>query len=115
MPIKVIFHIDEMQKWELLLNNVANLLKSFDETAVKTIEVLANSEAVKAYAQDRAGVTFSKMDDLAQKGVRFVACRNALNGLNIAKEQLYPFVDSVPAGVRELVDRQLDGYAYIKP
>ena len=115
MPIKVVFHIDEMPKWKLLLNNVANLMKSFDETDVKTIEVLANSEAVKAYAEDRFGDTLLAMDHLAKQGVRFVACNNALNRLQIAKEKLYPFVDIVPAGVRELVDRQMDGYAYIKP
>ena len=87
MPIKVVFHIDEMPKWKLLLNNVANLLKSFDETLsdVRTIEVLANSEAVKAYAEDRFGETFLAMDNLSKQDVRFVACNNALKGLGIEK------------------------------
>jgi intracellular sulfur oxidation DsrE/DsrF family protein len=115
MDARVIFHVDEMGKWNLLLHNVANLLVSYEDThtAVKTIEVLANSEAVKAYAGD--GDAFAAMDGLSKKGVRFAACSNALRGFNIAKEQLYPFVDIVPAGVRELADRQHEGYAYIKP
>ena len=41
MKQQVIFHIDEMQKWSLLLHNVRNLLATYDnaESGV-TIEVL---------------------------------------------------------------------------
>ena len=39
---KVIFHIDENNKWNLLLKNVSNLLNATDGEKVY-IEVLANS------------------------------------------------------------------------
>ncbi|MGE4352863.1 MAG: DsrE family protein [Oscillospiraceae bacterium] len=116
MEPKVIFHIDEMQKWRVLLNNVANLLMSYDGLSPDAkIEVLANSEAVKGYLPDHIADDLRAMDALVQKGVRFVACQNALNGMKISREQIVPFADVVPAGVRELADRQMAGYAYIKP
>lgn len=45
---KVVFHIDELSKWKLLLTNVSNLLNAVDNKKFH-IEVLANAEAVKYY------------------------------------------------------------------
>ncbi len=112
---KVIFHIDELNKWNLLLKNVSNLVDIVDINKF-IIEVLANSEAVKAYALDRESEVTIKdtMEKLKYKGVKFVACNNALNVYDIKKEELIHFVDTVPAGVLELVVKQGEGYSYIK-
>ncbi len=116
MEPKVIFHIDELPKWRLLLNNAANLTASYEgEVPGPAIKVLANSEAVKGYLQQNSADYFFNMEALAQKGVAFTACNHSMRGLNIAADQLPPFVTVVPAGVRELADRQMEGYAYIKP
>lgn len=113
---KVVFHIDEMQKWKLLLHNAKNLLSSYADPASETaVEVLANGEAVQAYVFGFDNSLESHMQALSDSGVAFVACNNALAGYRISKEQLISFVIIVPAGVRELVDKQTDGFAYIKP
>jgi intracellular sulfur oxidation DsrE/DsrF family protein len=116
MHPRAIFHIDEMQKWRLLLHNVRNLLSSYDDTDLRvTIEVLANSEAVRGYVLDGEAGLQERMEALHEKNVIFTACNNALQGQNIQREQLFAFVNVVSAGVRELTDRQMEGYAYIKP
>jgi len=116
MNPRVIFHIDEIKKWNLLLNNVNNLLLSYGESARNvSIEILANSEAVKGYISNSNVLNYSVIESLLQGGVKFAACNNALLGMNISKEQIFPFVNIVPAGIRELVDKQMDGYVYIKP
>ena len=112
---KVIFHIDENDKWNLLLKNVSNLLNATDGEEVY-IEVLANSEAVKYYAPSQNfNADIETMKNLHKKGVKFVACNNALAAHGIQKENIIEFVDVVPAGVLELVKKQNEGYAYIKP
>ena len=114
MGLKAIFHIDESPKWGLLLKNAANLVQMADmETA--RIEVLANAEAVAEYAAGEDTVHIAKMRRLAEQGVLFTACNNALKAHKIEPEQLAPFVAIVPAGVLELTQRQMQGYAYIKP
>ncbi len=110
--IKVVFHIDEPEKWKLLLGNVQNLIHAVDE--VDSVVVVANSTAVKSYLKTEPGPG-NRMQKLADQNVRFCACNNALNGLNIAPDQLMPFVEIVPAGVKEIVDLQMQGYAYLKP
>ena len=42
--LKALFHIDEIEKWDLLLANVKNLLDSTDDQAI--IEVIANSKGI---------------------------------------------------------------------
>lgn len=112
---EVIFHIDEINKWELLLANVSNLLAAIDDEDFY-VEVLANSEAVKYYdmTQD-LDADINTMGDLNMKGVKFVACNNALKANNIEKHNIIHFVNIVPAGVLELLVKQNEGYAYIKP
>jgi len=112
--MNTIFHIDELSKWKVLLKDVNNLLHAVDIEKCK-IEVLANSEAVKFYINEEQNAEIAVMKELISKGVKFVACNNALNSYGIKKENLFDFVDIVPAGVLELVIKQKEGYAYIKP
>ena len=116
MSQQVVFHIDEAQKWRLLLHNVKNLLTSYSNvTETITIEVLANAEAVDGYVLNTDAAVQSHMEALFESGVSFLACNNALMSRNISKESILPFVIIVPSGVRHLVDQQTAGYAYIKP
>lgn len=112
---KVIFHIDEMHKWKLLLANVTNLLNGFVDEKLH-VEVLANAEAIKYFdtTQD-LDADVNSMTMLKENEVKFLACNNALNACGIKSDALYQFVEIVPAGVVELVKRQSEGYAYIKP
>lgn len=112
---KVIFHIDEIDKWGLLLGNVSNLLNRMDKEKLY-IEVLANSEAVKYYDTNQdLDAAINTMESLYKKGIKFVACNNALRAFDIKKDNVIHFVDIVPAGVVELVKKQSEGYIYIKP
>lgn len=114
MVVKVIFHIDELSKWSLLLKNVQNLTKAVDVKNSR-IEILANSEAVGFYADSALSSDRILMQDLSRTGVMFVACNNALKGMKIQKEMLPQFVEVVPVGVLELIEKQSQDYAYIKP
>lgn len=97
------------------MGNVRNLLNDMDEEKV-TIEVLANSEAIMYLdATENLDADLNTMESLNKRNVKFVACNNALTAYDVKKEMLFPFVDIVPAGVVELVKRQREGYAYIKP
>ncbi len=55
------------------------------------------------------------MEELNKKGVVFSACNNALKGNNINPENIGEFVKIIPAGVIEIAEKQMEGYAYIRP
>ncbi len=109
--LKVIFHIDEMDKWKLVLGNAKNMLNAEPDSGVA---VLANSEAVRLYA-DRVHEQYPVMLALAAEGVSFIACRNALKLEALDEDALPPEISVVPAGVAELAKKQHSGYAYIRP
>lgn len=114
MNIKVVFHIDEMIKWDLLLKNVANTIKEIDMTKSK-IQVVAYAEAVNYYLNLQHTDNEYELKKLVDQSVVFVACNNALKSLNINPDDLPEYVTIVPSGVVELIKKQQEGYSYIKP
>ncbi|HMK60487.1 MAG TPA: DsrE family protein [Dissulfurispiraceae bacterium] len=115
--LNVLIHIDENEKWKVVLGNISNLLDDVGEKVTDVI-VLANGYAVYGYSDPEK---VSSMEQLAARGVKFFACRNSLNnmcreGVACLKEEIMPsFITIVPVGITELIKRQNNGYAYIKP
>ncbi|MCR3921681.1 MAG: DsrE family protein [Firmicutes bacterium] len=116
--MNAIFHIDESENWKITLANVQNMLAYAKQTEQKFfIEVLVNSIAVKQLKKDAtasSGINGPLME-LLKNDVDIVACRNALNLYEIEAQELISGVRIVPAGVVELVVKQNEGFAYIKP
>ena len=113
MEIKAIFHIDEIDKWKLVIGNVNNLCDGIDMNH-SHIEILANSSSVKMLVL-RETIFKSELEALFNRNVKIVACNNSLKGLNISKSDLLNIVEIALIGVKELIEKQSDGFAYIKP
>ena len=110
---KVVFHINELEKWSSLLGNVSNLLADMSNVQIE-VEIVANGKAATYYdSTNDVETDVYKLKQLNEQGVKIVGCNNALTGHGITHEELYPFVQVVPAGVSELVKKQNEGYAYI--
>ena len=58
-----------------------------------------------------------QIDGLRAKGVRFLICRNTLNGMGLKPEDLYGVKpdDVVPSGVAEIARLQGMGFVYLHP
>lgn len=112
---KVVFHIDEPSKGraEQVLTNIENLLNDMGDQNVE-VELLANGGGVRSLVKDAENLT-GKIEELSKRRVRFVACQNSFDHLNIQRSDLLETVDVVSAGVSELVVRQNQGWAYIRP
>jgi intracellular sulfur oxidation DsrE/DsrF family protein len=122
--LKTLIHVNEPDRWPVAISNIVNLLNDVGDANVSVV-VVSNGAGVKGYVtcpEDTQGVclpgavdTLKKMEELSKRGVRFLACRNALRANNIEEKSLPPFVEVVPAGMTELIKRQAEGFAYIKP
>lgn len=112
--MKVILHIDEDGKLEIALGNIKNLLNLNKNI---TIELLIHGNPIFNLKEDYAkehGI-INELKDVFNKGVIIAACNNSLNKFNIDKNELLSFVKVVPAGVMELIEKQNEGFAYVKP
>ncbi len=114
-PYQVIFHLDEDNETRVneVFNNLRNLLADLGAENVE-VELLANGKGVQALRKDRESSAL-RIRNLSAQGVRFVACANSLKHLQIDPGDLAPGVEIVPAGVSELVKKQMEGWAYIRP
>lgn len=104
--LKVVFHVSEEERLLSAYNNIKNILKDREDTVVT---LLLNGPAAKL-------VTFEeKLEELVSLHIDVKVCRNSLNGLKINEDEVLEGITVVKTGVLELVYRQQDGYAYIKP
>ena len=111
----VIFHLDEdsEQKANEIFNNLRNLLADLGEENIE-VELLTNGKGVIAMRKDNESNSL-RIRHLAKQGVKFTVCANSIKHLEISMDELVPEAEIVPAGVSELVKKQNDGWAYIRP
>ena len=116
--MKVIYHIDESEKWNMVLDNVTNMLNyGAENNTAFEIEIVANGIAVTGLFRQEAKEAnrYARMEELHTKKVIFAVCNNALKKFAAQNTALCPFATVVPAGVVELAKKQEEGYSYIKP
>jgi len=106
--LKAVFHINEQEKWLVLLSNIRNLLK---ETSDVEIKVIANGSGVKGYIDVQL---IEQIIELKGNRIHFEACQNALNAHQIGNDQLAKWISVIPAGIVRLIELQPE-FAYIKP
>lgn len=110
----VIFHIDEESRWDQLLTNLEYFVNvhGLDTRS----EVVINGPAVRSFnGLDVHPEYGDRMVDLANKGVVFIVCGNSLRNRQIPEDFLPEIISVVPQGVAYIVERQGEGFAYIKP
>jgi len=100
------------QKWNLALNNAKNI--QTDLGADKTeVEIVAYGPGIGMLKAD--AIVANRVEDAVASGVKVVACENTMKSLKIGRDDMNRTVDYVAAGVVELMRRQQQGYAYIRP
>ena len=99
-------------RWNLALNNVENVQAELGPANVE-VEVVAYGPGIGMLKMDSS--VGPRIADALKHGVRVVACENTMEKQKLAKADMLPAIDYVRAGVVELIERQRDGFAYIRP
>jgi intracellular sulfur oxidation DsrE/DsrF family protein len=99
-------------KWNLALNNAKNLQ---DDVGAANVDI-----AIVAYGPGIGMLklespTGARVADAMKANVRVVACENTMRGQKITKEDMLPAISYVPAGVTEIMKKQAEGWAYLRP
>ncbi|MCB1786709.1 MAG: DsrE family protein [Chromatiaceae bacterium] len=119
---RIVLHLDEAdpERQNLVLNNASNINNYYlDKGEEAEIEIVAYGPGLtllvpgKSPAGDRV-----KSISQSYNNVKFKACGNTLTKMSkkAGKEiKLMPEAEIVPAGVIHLVQRQEEGWSYIRP
>jgi len=111
---KVVFQVSEgdPKKWNLALNNVKNVQHDLGAANVD-VEIVAYGPGIGMIKAE--SIVGNRVHEALAAGVKVVACENTMHGMKLQKADMLSGLGYVPAGVVELMNKQREGYAYIRP
>lgn len=107
---------DDKSYAQRLLRNIGAHVGATDGKV--EIRVVSFAAGAKLFLLAKEDADLAKgLDGLRAKGVKFLICRNTLNGLKLQPADLYGVTDAdvVPSGVAEIARLQGLGFVYIHP
>jgi intracellular sulfur oxidation DsrE/DsrF family protein len=111
---KIVIQVSDADpaKWNLALNNAKNLQTDLGASNV-AIEVVAYGPGIGMLKAD--SVVGTRIAEARASGVNVVACENTMRNVKLAKDDMLAGIGYVPAGVVEIMQRQQQGWAYLRP
>jgi len=114
MKEKVVFQISDAdpKKWNLALNNAKNVQADLGKDRTD-IEIVVYGHGIGMLKADSE--VGNRIEDALGAGVQVVACENTMNAQKLTRGDMLNGIGYVKAGVVELMMKQKQGYAYIRP
>jgi intracellular sulfur oxidation DsrE/DsrF family protein len=99
-------------KWNLALNNAKNIQTDLGAANVD-VEIVTYGPGIDMLKLDSA--VGGRVGEATKAGVKVIACENTMRGQKLTKADMLNGIGYVPAGVVELMSKQQQGWAYIRP
>jgi len=103
---------NDPHKWNLALNNARNVQNDLGAEATE-LEIVVYGPGIGMLKADSP--VAKRVADALGKGVKVVACENTMKGQKLTYADMLPNIGYATAGVVELMKRQREGWAYIRP
>ena len=113
-PNKVVMQVSDADphKWTLALSNAYNVQNGVGADGVD-LEIVVYGPGIGMLKS--GSPVADRVASAMKSGIRVLACENTMNAQKLAQSDMLPNIGYVPAGVVELMQRQQQGYAYIRP
>lgn len=110
----VVFQLSEPEgpAWSSLPLHINNTMRSLADDGGSQVEVVFYGPGLSMLTKSSAAYE-EPLKQLSDKGVKLLACRNAMKMRNVKSEDLFPFAGQVDSGIAEMVRKQEAGWAYI--
>ena len=99
-------------KWNLALNNAKNVQEDVGAANVD-IEIVTYGPGINMLTLESPAQ--SRIADAMKANIKVLACENTLRGQKLTKADMLPGIGYVPAGVTQIMTRQGEGWAYLRP
>lgn len=99
-------------KWALALNNAQNMQEALGKDNIE-IEIVAYGPGLAMFKADSK--VAPRLNAALDANVQLSACGNTMKKMKVTKADLVSGVGVVPGGVIEIMKRQSEGWAYIRP
>ncbi|MBI5898419.1 MAG: DsrE family protein [Rhodocyclales bacterium] len=111
---RVIFQVSDADpaKWNLAFNNIKNVQADLGKDGTE-VEIVAYGPGIGMLKAD--SLVANRVADAMAAGVKVMACENTMTNQKIKREDMMEKIGYVKAGVVELMQKQREGWAYIRP
>jgi hypothetical protein len=99
-------------RWNMILNNAHNAQEDVGAANIE-IEIVAYGPGINMLKKE--SVVGGRIDEAVKSGVKVVACQNTMKGFKLSKDDMLMTVGYVPAGITEIMKKQQEGWAYVRP
>ena len=103
---------NDSAKWNLALNNARNAQDDLGKDNID-IEIVVYGPGIHMLRME--ATTATRVTQAIKSGISIVACENTMTAQKINKADMHDAISYVPAGVIQLMKRQQQGWAYIRP
>ncbi|MBU6257517.1 MAG: DsrE family protein [Burkholderiales bacterium] len=109
----VVFQVSEAnpQSWNLTLNNAHNVQAQLGPQA--RIEIVAYGPGIRMLKLESP--VAARIAEALGDHVQVNACQATMKAQQLTQADMLPGIGYVPSGVVELMKKQSEGYAYIRP
>jgi uncharacterized protein len=109
---RIVFHITtpDTAAYRALGRQLDNVLTHWPAAQ---LEVVAHNKGINMLVKEKTNV-HAEIGALKTRGVQFFACENTLKQQKLDKSQIVSESGFVPVGIAEVVEKQEQGWAYIK-
>ncbi|MEK7737931.1 MAG: DsrE family protein [Pseudomonadota bacterium] len=111
---KVVIQVSDAdsKKWNLALNNAKNVQDAYGKDKV-SIEIVVYGPGIGMLKMDSE--VGNRVNDAVANGITVMACENTMQAQKLTKKDMLDSAGYVTAGVVELMEKQKQGYAYVRP
>lgn len=111
---RIVFQVSDgdPMKWGLALSNMRNVQVELGDDEVD-VELVAYGPGIGMLKGDSPMA--KRISEALKSGVKVVACENTMKGQKLVYTDMLPDIGYVPSGVVELMRKQQQGYAYVRP
>jgi intracellular sulfur oxidation DsrE/DsrF family protein len=99
-------------KWNLALNNARNIQTDLGAGNVE-IEIVAYGPGIGMLKLDSP--VANRIGEAKDAGVNVMACENTMKAQKLARADMLAGISYVDAGVVEIIRKQQEGWAYLRP
>lgn len=99
-------------KWNLALNNAKNVQDDVGATNVD-IEIVAYGPGIGMLKLESPSA--SRVAEAIKANIKVIACENTMRTLKLTRDDMQSAISYVPAGVTEIMTKQSEGWAYVRP
>ena len=113
--MRAVFQVsdNDLQKWNLALNNARNVQDDLGGPEATELEIVVYGPGIGMLKA--ASPVAKRIADALAAGVSVVACESTMRAQKLSRADMLPHIGYVGAGVVELMKRQREGWAYIRP